>query len=212
MIIGISGYAGSGKDQVASMIQEIQSDKDWQVRKFAGKLKTVASILTGIPVENFEDQDFKNTMLGNEWANRRGNHAQMSIREFLQILGTESIRIGLHRNAWINALMSEYRDEKGIQILDDGTMKDWSKPLPNWIITDCRFTNEAIAVKERGGIVLRINRPGVFPINNHPSEIDLDRWNFDGVINNDGNLNDLYTKVKNILENENIIPRADSSN
>jgi hypothetical protein len=212
MIYGISGYAGSGKDEVASMIQKIQPDKDWQVKKFAGKLKTVASILTGIPEKNFEDQDFKNTMLGNEWANRRGSHAQMSVREFLQILGTEAIRIGLHRNAWVNALMCDYKTEQGIDILDDGNMKLWFKDVPNWLITDCRFNNEAISIKERGGIVIRVNRPGVFPVNNHPSEIDLDRWNFDAVINNDGNLNDLYTKVKNILENENIIPRADSSN
>jgi hypothetical protein len=212
MIIGISGYAGSGKDEVASIIQRIQPDKDWKVKKFAGKLKTIASILTGIPEKNFEDQDFKNTMLGNEWANRRGNHTQMSVREFMQILGTESIRIGLHRNAWVNALMCDYKTEQGIDILDDGNMKLWFKDVPNWIITDCRFNNEAISIKERGGVILRVNRPGVFPVNNHPSEVDLDRWNFDGVINNDGNLNDLYTKVKNILENENIIPRAGSSN
>jgi len=212
MIIGISGYAGSGKDEIASIIQRIQPDKDWKVKKFAGKLKTIASILTGIPEKNFEDQDFKNTMLGNEWANRRGNHTQMSVREFMQILGTESIRIGLHRNAWVNALMCDYKTEQGIDILDDGNMKLWFKDVPNWIITDCRFNNEAISIKERGGVILRVNRPGVFPVNNHPSEVDLDRWNFDGVINNDGNLNDLYTKVKNILENENIIPRAGSSN
>jgi hypothetical protein len=212
MIIGISGYAGSGKDEVASIIQRIQPDKDWKVKKFAGKLKTIASILTGIPEKNFEDQDFKNTMLGNEWANRRGNHTQMSVREFMQILGTESIRIGLHRNAWVNALMCDYKTEQGIDILDDGNMKLWFKDVPNWIITDCRFNNEAISIKERGGVILRVNRPGLFPVNNHPSEVDLDRWNFDGVINNDGNLNDLYTKVKNILENENIIPRAGSSN
>lgn len=212
MIIGISGYAGSGKDEIASIIQRIQPDKDWKVKKFAGKLKTIASILTGIPEKNFEDQDFKNTMLGNEWANRRGNHTQMSVREFMQILGTESIRIGLHRNAWVNALMCDYKTEQGIDILDDGNMNLWFKDVPNWIITDCRFNNEAISIKERGGVILRVNRPGVFPVNNHPSEVDLDRWNFDGVINNDGNLNDLYTKIKNILENENIIPRAGSSN
>jgi hypothetical protein len=212
MIIGISGYAGSGKDEVASIIQRIQPDKDWKVKKFAGKLKTIASILTGIPEKNFEDQDFKSTMLGNEWANRRGSHTQMSVREFMQILGTESIRIGLHRNAWVNALMCDYKTEQGIDILDDGNMKLWFKDVPNWIITDCRFNNEAISIKERGGIILRVNRPGVFPVNNHPSEVDLDRWNFDGIINNDGNLNDLHTKVKNIIENENIIPRADSSN
>jgi hypothetical protein len=32
---------------------------DWEIKKFAGKLKQTASLLTGIPVEMFEDQEFK---------------------------------------------------------------------------------------------------------------------------------------------------------
>lgn len=194
------------------MIQEIQPQKDWQIKKYSGKLKQIASILTGIPEHNFEDQDFKNTRLGNEWANRRGNHNPMNVREFLQILGTESIRLALHKDAWVNALMSDYHSESGVDILDDGTMKGWFKPEPNWVITDCRFHNEAIAVKNKGGIIVRINRPGVFPVNNHPSEVDLDNWNFDMVINNDGTLEDLKVKVKNVLENENIIKGANRPN
>ncbi len=58
MIIGISGYSGSGKDLVGTIIQEISLNK-WHIKKWAGKLKTIASILTGIPVEKFEDQEFK---------------------------------------------------------------------------------------------------------------------------------------------------------
>ena len=65
MIIGISGYSGSGKDLVGTIIQEISLNK-WHIKKWAGKLKTIASILTGIPVENFEDQEFKKTLLGPE--------------------------------------------------------------------------------------------------------------------------------------------------
>ena len=29
---------------------------------------------------------------------------------------------------------------------------------PNWIITDCRFPNEAKAIKDRDGISIRVNR------------------------------------------------------
>jgi hypothetical protein len=198
-IIGISGYSFSGKDEVARMIQDIQPEKEWQVKKFAGKLKTVASVLTGIPENKFEDQDFKKTTLGEEWSNRRGVSTNMTVREFLQILGTEAIRIGLHRNAWVNSLMHEYKTDKGIDILDDGTMNAWFKPLPNWIITDCRFRNEAEVIKERGGMVIRINRPGILPVNNHPSEVALDDWDFDSVISNDGTINDLFEKVKNTI-------------
>jgi dephospho-CoA kinase len=65
-LIGISGKIGSGKDTVAAIIQELYPQ--YEVKKFAGKLKDIASILTGIPVEKFEDQEFKKTDLGKEWS------------------------------------------------------------------------------------------------------------------------------------------------
>src|SRR5690606_31884897 len=40
---------------------------EWEIKKFAEKLKQVASILLNIPVEKFEDQEFKNTTLSEEW-------------------------------------------------------------------------------------------------------------------------------------------------
>lgn len=39
----------------------------WQIRKFSTPIKQIASILTGIPVGKFEDQEFKKTFLGPEW-------------------------------------------------------------------------------------------------------------------------------------------------
>ena len=202
MIIALNGYAQSGKDTVANIIQEI--DSSWQNKKFAGKLKQVASLLTGIPAEKFEDQEFKNSLLGGEWdgimfVEGYGNHeTSMTVREFLQKLGTEAIRNNLHRDAWVNALMADYKainttigtSEFDIQDIDI---------TPNWVITDCRMKNEAKAVKVRGGLVVRIIRPGVGPINNHQSEIDLDDYPFDYVIVNDGSLKDLEDQVVDLL-------------
>jgi hypothetical protein len=198
MIIGISGYSGSGKDLVGTIIQEISLNK-WHVKKWAGKLKTIASILTGIPVENFEDQEFKKTLLGPEWGTVKDIplngvpvfadmqfNSLMTVRDFLQKLGTEAIRDSLHENTWVNATMVDYTAES------------------NWIITDTRFPNEAEAIKKAGGIVVRINRPGVQPINPHPSETSLDDWNFDAVINNDGDVSDIVHKVGLLLYRHNI--------
>jgi len=198
MIIGISGYSGSGKDLVGTIIQEISLNK-WHIKKWAGKLKTIASILTGIPVENFEDQEFKKTLLGPEWGTVKDIplngvpvfadiqfNSLMTVRDFLQKLGTDAIRDSLHENTWVNATMIDYTVES------------------NWIITDTRFPNEAEAIKKAGGIVVRINRPGVQPINPHPSETSLDDWNFDAVINNDGDVSDIVHKVGLLLYRHNI--------
>ena len=85
---------------------------------------------------------------------------------------------------------------------------------PNWIITDMRFPNELKAVKDRGGITIRVNRPvlnetsyekAYRETHEHESENSLDSATFDFVINNDKDLNILIEKVKEILIKEKII-------
>ena len=227
MIIGINGYAGSGKDTVGTIIQYLKTNisdtivsledvlefplthqwwleeqSGWKIKKWAGKLKVIASMLTGIPIEKFEDQEFKKTMLGSEW--------NMSVRDFLQKLGTDAIRDGLHGNAWVNALMADYQpiSDKSY-VLEDGTLFDLrtlpGHPLyPTWIITDTRFPNEAQAIKDVGGLVIRVDRPGVKPINPHPSETGLDNWKFDYKIANVSDLMSLKSTVQTILEHAGI--------
>lgn len=179
MIIALSGYAKSGKDEVAKFIREL--DPTFEIRKFSQKVKQFASLLTGVPEFMFEDQTFKNTALGRQWwtINDEGDEP-MTVRDMLQKLGTDAIRDGLHPNAWVNALMAEYR---------------WQ----NWVVTDCRFPNEAKAVKDNGGVVIRIERPGVGPVNSHPSETALDNWNFDYKIMNGSDLVSLKFTTEVIL-------------
>jgi len=203
MIIGINGYAQSGKDTVGEIIR--QTDSSWVIKKWAGKLKTIASILTGLPVHLFEDGDAKNTYLGSEWSTLSHNPLNavtpfqdiefvemMSIRMFLQKLGTDAIRDGLHPNAWVNALMSEYKSEKFSGYIGD-TRQDID--ASKWIITDTRFHNEAKAIKDKGGYVIRVDRPGLGPVNSHPSETALDKWDFDYRIENSGTIEELSIKV-----------------
>lgn len=241
MIIGINGYANSGKDTIGAIIQYLNcpnvrnlsiedavtnykeheewldENSGWEIRKFAGKLKDIASHLTGIDPEDFEDQDFKKTNLGTEWwtvdyvkkykedvptedsipIEITEVNKPMTVRDFLQKLGTDALRNGLHPNVWVNALMADYTR---VEYNDDEQGE-----YPNWIITDVRFDNEAIAIKNKGGIIIRVDRAGVEPINNHPSEIGLDNWNFDYKIVNSSDIVDLLVSVKNILKFHKII-------
>jgi hypothetical protein len=233
-ILAINGYSNSGKDTVGIIIQYLLSNSvgnttveeavtnyndhewwleensEWEIRKFAGKLKDIASHLTGIDIEDFEDQEFKKTLLGPEWGTIEDNplnsipvfedvkfNRLMSVRDFLQKLGTDAMRKGLHDNVWVNALMADY---KPVDYNDDE-----QPSLPNWIITDCRFPNEAQAVKDKGGIVIRIDRPGVKPINDHPSETGLDNWKFDYKIANVSDIYALKETVQVILKHAKII-------
>ena len=268
MLIGISGKMGAGKNLVCTIIQGLTAAKKhnienpsfewikkyyinsiWEQKAFAGKLKQTASLLTGIPVEKFEDQEFKNTELPEEWWYTYGKIGNKDIlvpyldmdkefknnsnsfiekltpRELLQIIGTDCIRDKVHPNAWVNALFAAYKLKDG-DISNspyssnkmNNALKALKSSYPNWVITDMRFPNELEAVKSRGGITIRVNRPydslnqdSLFSLqkqqetNNHPSETALDSATFDFVISNDKDIEHLINEVRKILEKLNIV-------
>jgi hypothetical protein len=212
MIIGVNGRINSGKDTVGKIIQYLlcknvgdvsieeildSNEHDWwleeqsgfEIKKFANKLKQIASILCGVPLKYWENQDFKNEKMPEDWG-------VMTYREFLQRLGTDVIRDGLDSNVWVNALFSDYKPQK---------LSEYNPS--RWIITDMRFPNEMKAVKERKGITIRVSRTGIHTPkveDLHPSETSLDDAEFNYHIDNSGTIEDLVEKVKEILIKENI--------
>jgi hypothetical protein len=245
MIIGLSGYAKSGKDTVAQFIQELTSpviedyghfkrgewvpmrgSSPWVIKKFSAKLKQIASMFLGIPAEDFEKHDVKDMYLGPEWDLDTTDAAyfglpgarflepdeyyrpdgrvykRMTVREFLQKLGTEGVRFGLHPNAWVNALMADYKPAPHYHAHYDSIPE---QKEPDWLITDTRFPNEAQAIKDRGGIIIRVDRPGVQPTNGHSSETALDNWPFDYRIANVSDLESLKFTTETIMRQLNIL-------
>lgn len=207
MIIALSGRAGSGKDTSGSIIQyltlpgergeyigfqtydnaTLERNSPFKIKKFAGKLKTVASLLTGIPIEKFEDQDFKKTDLPNEWVYVENGYAakNMTVRLFLQKLGTEAMRDGLHTNVWVNALFADYKAMPN-KTMDESFMEQFVTgssaihyTYPNWIITDMRFPNEIEAVELREGITIRVNRDSDVKVSHSGKEGDFTIEKFD---------------------------------
>jgi hypothetical protein len=133
---------------------------------------------------------------------------RMTPRLLLQLLGTECGRQIIHPNIWVNALMSEYKSIEDLPETDPGIIAYVPKyKYPNWIITDVRFPNELQAIKDRGGIVLRVTNPRIESKDEHESETALDNvlWDYYHNIYNDGTIEDLIPKVKDILEYHKII-------
>lgn len=205
-IIGIAGSIGSGKDSIGSIIQQLQPTRNWQIKKFAGKLKQIATILTGIPSELFEDQEFKKTNLPLQWDQPQYFEGMllrtvpMTVRDMLQRLGTEALRENLHKEVWINALFADFKCTTIAQGHDEFDVLDVDVE-PSWVITDLRFPNEFNAIKSRGGTTIRVTRPLQATTNAafHSSETSLDSHTFDFEILNDGTLEDLQEKVKKVL-------------
>ena len=151
-------------------------------------------------------------------------------RFLLQFIGTNLFRNQLHPEIWVNSLMNEYKPLYGYQTTNSKiTIGDISIPIPglnidkrvfpNWIITDMRFSNELEAVKKRGGITIRVNRPcdicggsgyhkmscPVSKLGEHYSENALDKSEFDYVIDNDSDIQSLIEKVKQVLIKEKLL-------
>ena len=230
---------------------------NWEVKKFADKLKDIICILINCTREQLENESFKSKELGEEWwywyMERDGGYSPIILdyltttkkelknyeglelikptpRFLLQFIGTNLFRNQLHPEIWVNSLMSEYKSLYGYQTTDSKiTIGDISIPIPgldidkrvfpNFIITDMRFPNEMEAVKKRGGITIRVNRPcnicggsgyhkmscPVSKSGEHESETILDSAAFDYVVDNNSDIQSLIEKVKIILEKENIL-------
>lgn len=203
-VIGISGKINSGKDLVGSIMIEILKG-NWQIKKFADPLKDIVCIILGCTREDLENKEFKETPLGEEWLKTIDNFDEwgfkketpikeiLTPRKILQLLGTECGRHIIHKDIWINALFKDYDDNNWVELSDGAKYIN-----SNWIITDVRFLNEAKYIKDKGGLLIRINRN--VETNNHSSETILDDYKeFDYVINNTGTKEHLQKEVMKCL-------------
>ena len=172
MIIGLSGYAGTGKDTVAQILQRL-----WGFNRlaFADAIREALYRLNPVLMNHNKDIiRVREYVDGLGWDEAK-QHPEL--RRLLQVFGTEVGRALLGEDIWVNLTLA--------QIM-----------LPNrYVITDVRFPNEAMAIKECGGVVLRVERPGYGPVNEHTSDSSLEDWPFDNRIVNDGTLADLEATV-----------------
>jgi hypothetical protein len=218
----------------------VGNESGWQIKKFSYAVKQICSILTGIPIEDFEKEEVKNSYLGKEWDyitmsdgwipsyyNPDNNGCdepaepivnKLTVRELLQKVGTDAMRDVIHKDVWINALFSEYKPQSKesyeklqyrMNQVAGVILPDYLKVYPNWIISDVRFPNEVRAIRDRGGVIIRVNRNSLtgFKHDNHlqvlntlhKSETILDDCKFDYTIENNGTIEELILKAEEML-------------
>ena len=108
----------------------------------------------------------------------------ISYRQLLQIWGTE-YRRAQSESYWCDKGREKIHAAEGLVFIDD-----------------IRFPDEAQMVREEGGILIRIERPGGPRIKetNHPSETSLDDYKgFNWTVWNGGDLTDLHEEIDRIL-------------
>jgi hypothetical protein len=109
------------------------------------------------------------------------------------------------------------KDERGRALLQDLGMAArkynpnfWIEQIPwptkasrgsRWpqVYTDVRFQNEADHVREHGGIIVRIVRPEIIS-GEHESELKQCEVAADIEVVNDGSIEDLHNKIRNLIK------------
>jgi hypothetical protein len=205
MIIGIAGFQGSGKDTIADYLCNIYGFKR---DSFAATLKDAVAAVFGWDREllegrTTESRQWRETV--DPWWATRLAMPNLTPRLVLQLWGTEVARQAFHDDTWIASLECKL-----------------AKAHNDIVITDVRFPNEIKAVKDAGGIVIRVIRgpepewyelavaanQQVYPAmvmmqekGIHPSEWAWIGTEFDAVLDNNADgLDPLFAQVKQLVE------------
>lgn len=193
MIIAFAGRKQSGKTTCAQFVMSKfveQSYGNAQIYNFADPLKKdICMNILGLTFEQCYGTDAqKNELVNCYWENQ-----QLTAREVMQLVGTDMFR-KLQHNVWADATIIKIKNEKPDLAL----------------IADCRFPNEVEAVKNAGGIVIKLTRNPFG--SNHASETALDTENYQQsnfdltVINDNLRIDEQNTIIQTFLHKKGLLP------
>lgn len=175
MIIGLSGYAQAGKDTVAQILVQ---DYGYSRIAFADIIKTAVYRLN--PIVTYDGMRLAHVVDLEGWEIAK---SAPEVRRLLQVMGSEVGRELIDPQIWVELTLHNAGINDKI------------------VISDVRYKNEAEEIKWKFGEVWRVSRiEKNNPINAHRSESDLDSWNFDQYIPNNGTIGDLREEVAKCLK------------
>lgn len=222
MIIGIMGFARSGKNATADILKRRGPEKGLSFEEvaFADEVKRSAMKLFDFTEEQswgvtkdvidqrYPREHVSSTADGDLCACCKTPHAQWHVKQcFLtpryaqQTTGTEGAR-ACYPDIWVEKAISAARllQEGGYSYRRAiGIRSDMACPPMHVVIPDVRFINEVTGIKRAGGRVYRVKRAGIDkPPHDHPSETEqlkIKDGKLDGVIHNDSDLEHLEKEV-----------------
>ena len=179
-IIGLTGYAGTGKDTVRELLC---TNHGFEGMAFADPIRMMLRELllsNGITDAWMQDRQLKEAVIP---------ALGVSYRHMAQTLGTEWGR-SLHTDFWTRTA-GAYIDDANQQ---PGTFN------ASFVVSDVRFANEAQWVRERGGVIWRVERSAAVPVRAHASEAEIYHIHADAVVDNNGSIDALQLQVSQLLK------------
>jgi hypothetical protein len=173
-LIGLAGYARSGKDTVADILVQ----QGYTKHAFAETMRHALYTLN--PNIDIHGHRVYLQPAVDSMGWEAVKEGSMEYRPLMQRLGTEVGRQLISESVWID------------QVFQDFTGLD--------VIADVRFENEANAIRAAGGVVWKVTRPNTEAFNAHPSETSLDDYNFDALIVNGSDIAALGGRIHELLE------------
>lgn len=157
LVIGFVGPKGCGKSTLCKAIQRIEAKAT--VCSFATPLRRMLFYGLGIPIEVMNDKALKEVELP---------AYGKSARQLMQTLGTEWGRNMVHPDVWVSAWLETVKDAErgGARVI---------------LVDDVRFENEVQAIKDVGGVIIRVVRNEMVYADgdNHASEAGIAKLNED---------------------------------
>lgn len=173
LIVGLGYRKRSGKDALADMMVEKHG---FQKISFADPLKRGLREMLGLSDEQLwgDEKEIIDTYWG------------YSPRKMLQMIGTDLMRRQFDSGVWVKATMAHIRNSDH----------------DRFVIPDCRFPNECLAVAMEGGITVNVHRPSLGPIEDaHESEIAGSRANWMAtIVNKEGEPDLMLEEIERIIE------------
>lgn len=172
MIVGLCGYARSGKDLAANILVE---EHGLTKIAFADPLREMLYTLDPLVSKEYT---LKEVIDEYGWDGYKETAVGAEIRRLIQTLGTECGRKTISPNIWITLTSNRMRSDR------------------DYVISDVRFDNEAAFI---AGPVILITRPGVTPPNDHSSEKLPSRYLITHEIINDSTPEVLAQRLADVL-------------
>lgn len=168
-VVALTGAAGSGKSTAADYLIR---QHGYERVKFAGPLKDMCRAI-GMSESQIE---------GERKEEPAAMLSGMTPRHAMQTLGTEWGRKCMGEDFWTSLWLSRVE----AILAFDGCV----------VVDDCRFPNEADAVRSLGGVIIKLEGRGGIA-GSHASEAGCGSW--DSVVENDGCVTDLYAGVEEAI-------------